>query len=175
MILIVFAEGDEDFEMKSSTSCLQATLQVKVANSDGEFACLDQNSSETKKRLDSMTKSLSLSYQTVIEKGKHLTMVAHNSMKVSVPEYIIEIKDENTDLEVTIEETDHLFGATIKLIPIDTVSDSDISQVSTSRGMPNLLDKVFGKLNVLEPARLSSPKHMTKLHYQNLGPGKFKV
>ncbi len=56
-----------------------------------------------------------LSYNKLTDKGKHWKMVSANDSdnKVKAPNYIIDIVDENTDLLVTIEGSDHLFGSII--------------------------------------------------------------
>lgn len=42
-IQILFADDPDDMEMKAEIECLQATMQVKIANSDSEFRCLKKD------------------------------------------------------------------------------------------------------------------------------------
>jgi len=41
--------------------------------------------------------------------------------------------------------------------------------------MGDLLTKVLGDRHALEPAHISSPKHMTKYKFENLNKGKYRV
>jgi len=84
----------------------------------------------------------------------------------------IEIVDENTDLEITVEGSDHLYGSVMYLTPKDhddITKDND----GDERGMSMLLGKVLGNRHVIQPVHISSPKHMTKFRYINLTPGKY--
>lgn len=75
---------------------------------------------------------------------------------------------------MTIEESDHLYGSRLIIIPVD---EDDTSQASSDsdRGMGKTMGKVFGNKNALEPTHTSSPKHMTKLRYMDLSPGKYNI
>ena len=37
------------------------------------------------------------------------------------------------------------------------------------------MQRIFGNRQALEPSSITSPKHMTKLRYMDLSPGKYKV
>ena len=86
----------------------------------------------------------------------------------------IEILDENTDLEITIEGSDHLYGSIIYITHEDHADNSQTND-DDDRGMTKLLGKVFGHRNKLQPVHISSPKHMTKFRFINLSPGKYNV
>jgi len=73
---------------------------------------------------------------------------------------------------VTIEGSDHFYGATLQIIPEE---HDDETSPSLGRGLGNLMSRVFGKLHALPADRISSPKHMTKFMYRNLNPGKYIV
>lgn len=89
-------------------------MQVKIANSKSDFVCLTERLESLKAKHDSQTYPLALSHTSAQEKGKHILMAAkHSSGSVSAANYIIEIKEDNTDLEVTIEGSDHLYGGRI--------------------------------------------------------------
>lgn len=51
-----------------------------------------------------------LSYTNIVEKGVHMNMVAADK---DAPRFSIEVKDDNSDLEVTIEGSNHFYGATL--------------------------------------------------------------
>ena len=85
------------------------------------------------------------------------------------------IKDDNTDLEITIEGSDHFYGSTIMVESIDEVDDGSSSSTDSDRGLGNTMKKIFGNRQALEPAQITSPKHMTKLRYMDLSPGKYMV
>lgn len=63
----------------------------------------------------------------------------------------IEIADENTDLEVTIEGSDHLYG---EIIQIYQAIEEDESQLSndSDRGLGKMMNKIFGKRTALVPS-----------------------
>ena len=56
------------------------------------------------------------------------------------------IKDENTDLEVTIEGSDHLYGSLLQITPVDEDNSSE-SNIASDRGMGEMMMKVFGNKN----------------------------
>jgi hypothetical protein len=121
-IEIIFAEDPDDFEVKAQIECLIATMDVKIATSQSEFACLKEENADTiQQKVNSQPITMILSYKTLTDKAKHLSMVSANDRrnKVKAPKFVIEIVDEGTDLEVTIEGSDHLYGSTIQIIPED--------------------------------------------------------
>ena len=96
-----------------------------------------------------------MSYKTPADKGKHISMVAHKkkgdiASKLKATDYEIEIKDEETDLEITIEGSDHFYGSTIVVIPEDHADSSQFSSDS-DRGMGSLIGRVLGSREALEP------------------------
>ena len=48
----------------------------------------------------------------------------NSNNEVKPAKYEIEIKDEDTDLEVTIEGSDHLYGSKLVIVPSKTDFDS---------------------------------------------------
>ena len=80
---------------------------------------------------------------------------------------IIEIKEEDSDLEVTIEGSDHFYGSMIQIVPIEEEDDSQTSSDS-DRGLGKTMGKIFGNRSALDPMEVTSPKHMTKLRYMDV-------
>lgn len=156
----MFADDPDDMEMKAEIECLQATMQVKIANSGSEYRCLNKQLDKMKKKVDDQESLFTLSYKmTSAEKGKHILMSAKSrSTKIKQQNTQIEIKEDSTDLEVTIEESDHLYGSRLIIIPVD---QDDTSQASSDndRGMGRTMGKVFGNKNALETTHITSPKH----------------
>ena len=54
------------------------------------------------------------------------------------------IKDEDTDLEVTIEGSDHFYGSTIILESVDEIDDGSNSSTDSDRGLGKTMKKIFG-------------------------------
>lgn len=119
---------------------------------------------------------MTLSYKTVSEKGKHILMVAKNSKGTLKPiKYEIVIKEDNTQLEVTIEGSNHLYGATIQIIPEDHEEDTSTVNNSMVKKFSGIMSKVFGNMHALEADHVTSPKHMTKYQFSDLNAGKYFV
>ena len=76
-IVILYAEDPDDMEMMAEIECLQATMQVKIANSDSEYRCIKKGLDDWKTKLENQATSIDLSYKTLVDKGKHLNMVAY--------------------------------------------------------------------------------------------------
>ena len=98
-----------------------------------------------------------------------MLMVPRNSKNGSVTPatYLIEIKDDNTDLEVTIEGSDHLYGSKLVMASVDKDTDAG-SGDGNDRGMGKLLGHIFGSKNILSADSISSPKHMTKYLFRGI-------
>ena len=77
---------------------------------------------------------------------QQLSMVtALSGGKLKAPKFEIEIMDQNTDLEVTIEGSNHLYGATIQIKPEEDEDHDDVfSRDGTDRGMTSLIDRIYG-------------------------------
>ena len=96
VIRLLYAEDPDDFEEKSTMECLMATLQVKIASSDGEYRCLSDTSvKEMQSKVDSQTLPAVLDHTKIADKGKHLLMVASTKSdrrgKLTPPKYEIDI------------------------------------------------------------------------------------
>ena len=101
-------------------------------------------------------------------------MAARNSEAGFAKQYTIEIKDDDTDLEVTIEGSDHFYGA--KLLIQSNDKDTDSSAASDhGRGMKSVLGHIFGSKNTLNADSITSPKHMTKYLYRGMPAGVYTV
>lgn len=109
-ILIIYAEDEFEMEAKSEEECLIATMQVKIANSQSEFHCLTKGVSARKTQIAAQTMPATLSYTDIVSKGVHMDMVAADK---DAPRFSIDIKDDNSDLEVTLEGSNHFYGATL--------------------------------------------------------------
>ena len=149
-------------------------MQVKIANSGTDFVCLKERLSTLQARHDAQTYPATLSYKTAIEKGKHMLMSA-TKLKSSDErhKYTIEIKDENSDLEVTIEGSDHLYGSRLTITP--HTADFDSKYDENGRSMGKLLNHIFGAKNSLKATHIASPKHMTKYSFRNVPVGTYTV
>ena len=176
LIVILYSSDTTGFLEKTRQECLAATMQVKIANSKSDFVCLNKRLSHLKSKHEAQSYPFTLSYKTAAEKGKHMQMVAKqfgNRSEVKAANYEIEIKDEDTDLEVTVEGSDHLYGSKIVIVPSTT--DFDSKREEDGRGMHKLLGDVFGAKNTLVPDIITSPKHMTKYVFRNVAPGAYRV
>lgn len=95
---------------------------------------------------------------------------------VKAPIYTLVISEENTDMEVTIEGSNHLFGSRIQLIPEDQMDMiKEATSLSAGRAKRDLLKRVLGNSGAIVPAHISSPKHMTKYRFMDLEPGRYVV
>jgi len=135
-----------------------------------------ENATIIQEKVNSQSENILLSYKKLADKGKHLNMVSayDKKNKVKAPKFVIEIADEGTDLEVTIEGSDHLYGSTIQIIPEDHAG-VDLESNGSFRGLKEIISKVFGNTAALAPAHVSSPKHMTKYRFMDLVPGRYVV
>ena len=95
------------------------------------------------------------------------------SGKLSAPKYEIEIKQDDSDLEVSIESSDHLYGSILQIISEE--HDDEGSSSDFGRGMKTFLSKVLGDKHAIQPAHITVIKHMTKLRYMGLSAGKYIV
>ncbi len=105
-------------------------------------------------------------------------MVDHKSKKGTLKpvSQVIEIKEDETQLEVSIEGSNHLYGATIQIVPQDHEDDSSSSDQKTSvRGFHDFFSKVFSSRYALQATHVTSPKHMTKYMFSDLSAGKYQV
>lgn len=93
--------------------------------------------------------------------------------KLSAPKYEIEITQDDSDLEVSIEGSDHLYGSVLQIISEE--HDDEGTSSDSGRGMFKFLSKVLGDKHVIQPAHISVIKHMTKLRYMGLSAGKYIV
>ena len=140
-IVVLFTSDADDLEEKSEIDCLEATMTVKIANSRSEYTCLRNSLSDWQDKLEKQSTSYDLSYKVLADKGKHVNMVASNNgkqnndskLKATVVDLVI--KEDNTDLEVTIEESDHLFGALIQIYSLDEDDDGSNSSTDSDRGL----------------------------------------
>lgn len=173
LIEVLFAADTDDLEEKAQIECLIATMQVRIANSRSDFVCLKKRLNDLKAKHDLQSYPQVLSYDNLVDKGKHVLMVASNSKDTTLKpaRYEIEIKDENAQLEVTIEGSDHFYGTTLQIIP----EEKDDSSRSSAEKMANLLKKIYGSRDALPADRISSPKHMTKFLFSNVSPGRYIV
>ena len=161
--------------------CLQATMSVKIANSKTEYTCLRNSLTDWKDKIEKQPTSYELSYKVLADKGKHVNMVGSNGRmkngenKLTATTIDLVIKEDNSDLEVTIEESDHLYGSLIQIYSIDEEDDGSNSSTDSDRGLGKTMQRIFGNRQAIEPSSITSPKHMTKLRYMDLSPGKYKV
>ena len=94
-------------------------MSVKIANSRTEYTCLKNSLNDWKDKIEKQATSYELSYKVLADKGKHINMVGSNGKmtndnnKLRATTIDLVIKEENSDLEVTIEESDHLYGSLI--------------------------------------------------------------
>ena len=95
------------------------------------------------------------------------------SGKLSAPKYEIEIKQDDSDLEVSIESSDHLYGSILQIISEE--HDDEGSRSESGRGMFSFLNKVLGDRHIIQPAHIAVIKHMTKVRYMGLSAGKYIV
>ena len=157
-IVVFFTSDADDLEFKSMIECLEATMQVKIANSKSEYRCLNEKLGNWSTKLNKQDKSINLSYKNLQEKGKHAYMVASagkrggKNLTLQPNSLEIVIKDENTDLEITIEGSDHFYGSTIVIESVDEVDDGSSSSTDSDRGLGNTMKKIFGDRQALEPA-----------------------
>ena len=173
-IHVIFASDEDDFHQKASLECLIATMQVKIANSKSDFVCLTTRLDKLQEKHDKQVYPTILSYEKAADKGKHILMAARNSASGFAKQYTIEIKDDDTDLEVTIEGSDHFYGA--KLLIQSNDKDTDSSSANDhGRGMNSILAHVFGSKNTLSADSVTSPKHMTKYLYRGMAAGTYTV
>ena len=118
VIEVVFAEDPEDFMEKQMIECLIAEMQIKIASSYTDFACLKGEKSSLQRQIDSQTTPVLLSYKNLNDKGKHVLMVPtiNTGGQLKAPKVELDIKDDDTELEVTIEGSDHFYGSIIQII-----------------------------------------------------------
>ena len=104
-------------------------MQVKIANSQSEYRCLSSTLANWQTKLSKQENSIDLSYKNLPDKGKHVFMVGSTgkrggqNLQLKPTSIELVIKDENTDLEVTIEGSDHFYGSTIMIESIDEIDD----------------------------------------------------
>mmetsp|Transcript_26958 Transcript_26958/g.33486 ORF Transcript_26958/g.33486 Transcript_26958/m.33486 type:complete len:142 (+) Transcript_26958:329-754(+) len=84
LIHVIFASDADDFQEKSQLECLIATMQVKIANSNDDFVCLNKRGQKLIAKHDSQTYPLTLSHQTAAEKGKHMLMASKTNSAARV-------------------------------------------------------------------------------------------
>ena len=79
--MIVFANDADDLDYKSSIECLEGTMQVKIANSQSEYRCLNKMLDKWETKLSYQKNSIDLSYKNLSDKGKHVIMVASSGRR----------------------------------------------------------------------------------------------
>ena len=63
----------------------------------------------------------------------------------------------------------------LQIYSIEEEDDGSNSSTDSDRGLGKTMQRIFGNRHALEPNSITSPKHMTKLRYVDLQPGKYKV
>ena len=124
IIELIFNEASEmdnyaDVEMVAD--CTIASLYVKIGDSSTLSTCIDKSESQIRSMVDSELTTLdlkqadnefkSLKMVAVSRKGKNGAMA-----KVETPSYTIQISDEKSDLEIVIDDSELIYGASITLL-----------------------------------------------------------